>query len=267
MRPRTGRWVERGLGSPACSPRLGQSLSGMCVYVTSVPARPCRCAPSMGTCRVSHGAGGAPFVASFPSPCCWELVVGLAVACVLGFGGDPPHGPLERRRAPPLPGCAGWPAARAVMYVSVCKHPSGGPDAPCCSSVSLPCVSAHMSDRGGSQTQDLASHLRVSFFLAPSRVAGGVKMGAVGRSSTASACHCAARRREDCVPPFGWCLLWLRIKVGRIVLQCVCVCTVLVTCIWCLAGWGLVCSAYVRAVVKCQLVLHNKVHEHDDHGT
>ena len=41
MSPRTDRWVERGLLSPACGPRQGQSLSGVCVYVTSVPARPC----------------------------------------------------------------------------------------------------------------------------------------------------------------------------------------------------------------------------------
>ena len=59
MSPRTGRWVERGLLSPACGPRLGHSLSGVCVYVTSVRAAvPLRGAPSMGACRVSRGGGG-----------------------------------------------------------------------------------------------------------------------------------------------------------------------------------------------------------------
>ena len=52
----------------------------------------------------------------------------------------------------PAPGVRS-PAARDVVCVSVCtvcRRPSGGRGAPCCSSVSLPCVSAHMSDRGRS---------------------------------------------------------------------------------------------------------------------
>ena len=79
MSPRTGRWVERGLLSPACGPHLGQSLSGVCVYVTSVPARPCHCAGCAKRGRLPGLPwGGSPFVASFPSPRCWGLVGGLA---------------------------------------------------------------------------------------------------------------------------------------------------------------------------------------------
>ena len=52
MSPCTGRWVERGLLSPARCPCLGQSLSGVCVYVTSVPARPCRSAGRTRCCRL-----------------------------------------------------------------------------------------------------------------------------------------------------------------------------------------------------------------------
>ena len=40
MIPRTGPWVGRGLLSPPCGPRLGQSLSGGGVYVTSPTTSP-----------------------------------------------------------------------------------------------------------------------------------------------------------------------------------------------------------------------------------
>ena len=63
MSPRTSRWVERGLLSPACGPRLGQSLSGGGggIYDTSVPARPCRSTGRAKRWRLpghTWGAGG-----------------------------------------------------------------------------------------------------------------------------------------------------------------------------------------------------------------
>ena len=54
---------------------------------------------------------------------------------------------------PPAPGVC-WLASRARRDVCLCVHGMqasfGCRDAPCCSSVLLPCVSAHMSDKGGS---------------------------------------------------------------------------------------------------------------------
>ena len=81
MSPRTGQWVERGLLSPACGPRLGQSLSGgggcLC-HLRARAAMPLRGAHQAWALARSPMGGGSPFVASFPSPRCWGLVVGLA---------------------------------------------------------------------------------------------------------------------------------------------------------------------------------------------
>ena len=80
MSARTGRWVERGLLTPACGPRLGQSLFGG-AYVTSVPAGPCHCAGRAKHGRLPGlpwGGRGSPFVASFLFPRCWGLLVWLA---------------------------------------------------------------------------------------------------------------------------------------------------------------------------------------------
>ena len=46
----------------------------------------------------SPAGEGSPFVASFPSPRCWGLVVGLARGVRAGPQRKPPHGPLERGR-------------------------------------------------------------------------------------------------------------------------------------------------------------------------
>ena len=86
MSPGTGRWVERGLLSPACGPRLGQSLSGGWVYVTSVPARPCHCAgrAKRGRLRGLRGGGGVlPLSLHSPPPAAGGWWVGWPVACVL----------------------------------------------------------------------------------------------------------------------------------------------------------------------------------------
>ena len=100
MIPRTGRWVERGLLSPPCGPRLGQSLSGGGVYVTSVPAWPCSCAGRAKRGRLPGlpWGRGLPLSLHSPPPAAGGWWLGWPVACVLGPRGNPPHGPLERGR-------------------------------------------------------------------------------------------------------------------------------------------------------------------------
>ena len=88
---------------------------------------------------------------------------------------------------PPAPGVH-WLASRARSGVCRGVHgtqmPFGWPWCPLLQQCLTPrCVSAHVRQGGFPcrlQTQDLVSCLRVSFFLAPFRVASGVKMGAAG---------------------------------------------------------------------------------------
>ena len=187
MSPRTCRWVERGLLSPACGPCLGQSLFGVCVYVTSVPARPCHCAGRAKRGRLPGLAWGGGV-----SLCCF-----IPLTPLLGAGGwaDPwracwtPGGilPMVRLSAgvPPAPGAC-WLASRARRGMCLSVHsvhtPFGWPWCPLLQQFLTPlCVNAHVGHGGfpcRSQTQDLVSRLWVSFFLAPSRVVGGMKMGA-----------------------------------------------------------------------------------------
>ena len=113
--PRTSRWVETGLLSPACGPRLGQSLSGAVFMSPPCPRGRAVAlgAPSVGACRVSLGGGGGlPVSLHSPPPAAGGWWVGWPVACVLDPKGNPPHGPLERWRAPRSRGAlAGQPRA------------------------------------------------------------------------------------------------------------------------------------------------------------
>ena len=186
MSPRTGRWVERGLLSPACGPRLGQSLSGRCVYVSSVPARPCHCTGRAKCGRLPGlawgGGGGLPLSLHSPPLLGAGGWAGPWRACWTP-GGILPMGCLSAG-VPPAPGVR-WLASRVRRGVCLGVHgmqtPFGWPCCPLLLQCLTPlCVSAHVGQEGfpcRSQTQDLVSRFRVSFFLA-SRVVGGRR------------CHC-----------------------------------------------------------------------------
>ena len=138
-------------------------------------------APSVGTCRVVPGGGRLPLSLHPPH----HAVGGWWVGWPPGGGGLP----MSRLSAGVHPSPrVHWLASRARSGVCCGVHgtqtPLGWPWCPLLQQCLTPrCVSAHV--RQGkfpcrSQTEDLVSRLRVSFVLAPFRVAGGVKMGAAG---------------------------------------------------------------------------------------
>ena len=182
---------------PTRGPCRGQSLSGGggCNFRAraAVPFRWAHQASDSVVPRSYLGGGGAPCVASSFSPRCWGPWGGWAYG-LCAAPPPPPGWSLPQvdwvLACPPPPGCVGWPAARAVVCVVVCKvHrlPSGGRCDPCFSSAVLPGASQHTSGQGEfpcrSQTQDFVKRLLVSFFRAAIRATCGVKVGIMGRPS------------------------------------------------------------------------------------
>ena len=165
--------------------------------------------PSVGACRVSLGGGGGSLCRFIP------------LTPPLGAGGwagswracRPPGGALHMSRlntsVPPAPRVC-WLDSRARRGVCLGVHgmqtPFGWPWCPLLQQCLTPlCGNGHVGQEGfpcRSQTQDLVSRLRVSFFFWPITGRWWRENGCCW-PATASVLHSAGRRRKNFVPLFG----------------------------------------------------------------
>ena len=132
-----GGWRE-GSSPPHAALAYTRASLGGAVYVTSVPARPYRCAGRAKRGRLpGHGwGGGLPLSLHSPHPAAGGWWVGWLVARMQAPGGGSPHELLEYWRAPHprgAPWCVSWcarhadalrvaevPPAATVSHSSVC---------------------------------------------------------------------------------------------------------------------------------------------------
>ena len=128
------------------------------VYVTSVPARPCRCAGRAKRGRLPGLTwGGLPLSLHSPHPAAWGWWVGWLVARMQApRGGALPMSRLNTG-VPPAPGtgqsralwCVSWCAGHAdALRVAVVRPAATVSHSPVCQCACWTCVSVRMLDRG-----------------------------------------------------------------------------------------------------------------------